>query len=77
MATPPNVNKVRRYEQWRTGQLDRLNDKPCCSPNGDYLDGWYNPHPLVPDFLTVNEVCELKRYFDRAYVRQLEQYDKD
>lgn len=70
MSTPPNITKVRRYEQWRTGQLDRLNDKPCCSFNGDYLDGWYCPSQAVPDFLTTGEVVTLKRHFDAAYLQQ-------
>lgn len=77
MATPPNINKVRRYEQWRTGQLDRLYNKPCCSTNGDYLDGWYNPNQYVPDFLTIGETATLRRHFNCAYAQQLEQYSKD
>lgn len=76
MATPPNINKVRRYEQWRTGQLDRLYNKPCCSTNGDYLDGWYNPSQVVPDFLTVGEAVTLKRHFDSAYATWLKELNE-
>lgn len=67
MASTININKVRRYEQWRTGQLDRLYDKPCCSTNGDYLDGWYNPNQIIPDFLTMNEAATLRNHFNNAY----------
>lgn len=76
MATPPNINKVRRYEQWRTGQLDRLYNKPCCSSNGDYIDGWYNPNQHIPDFLTIGEVATLKRHFDSAYATWLKELNE-
>lgn len=66
MTSAINIREVRRYEQWRTGQLDRLYNKPCCSTNGDYLDGWYSPNQAVPDFLTLNEAFTLKRHFDNA-----------
>lgn len=67
MASTINLRKVRRYEQWRTGQLDRLYNKPCCSTNGDYLDGWYNPNQIIPDFLTKNEAATLINHFNNAY----------
>lgn len=70
MVKKININKVRRYEQWRTGQLDRLYNKPCCSTNGDYLDGWYNPNQVVPEFLTTCEAFILKRHFDATYLQQ-------
>lgn len=76
MAKKINIDKVRRYEQWRTGQLDRLNNKPCCSSNGDYLDGWYNPNQYVPEFCTVDEAFTLSRHFTAANQQQNKSINK-
>ena len=49
------------YETWLQGQEDRRNGKPCSSANGKYLDGWYNPDQVVPDFLTLDETIAYRR----------------
>lgn len=52
--------KVRMYKAFRIGQVDRLNGKPCGSAKGLYLDGWYAPDVLCPDFLTLDEFATVR-----------------
>ena len=53
---------VQKYTQWLHGQDDRKRGNGCLSANGKYLDGWYNPDQIVPDFLTVDRLIECKKY---------------
>ncbi len=52
---------LKRYKNWLNGQKDRLDKAPCISNNGDYLDGFYSPDAIIPDFLTQNEAADLRR----------------
>ena len=49
------------YRNWLQGQSDRLAGNPCVSTNGKYLEGFYQPDAIIPDFLTPNEAAELRR----------------
>lgn len=53
---------VQKYTQWLHGQDDRKQGNGCLSASGKYLDGWYNPDQIVPDFLTVDRLIECKAY---------------
>jgi len=55
-----NDKKRRNLEQFRQGQKDRKEDAGCRSSNGRYLEGWYAPDKVLPDFLTMNELKELE-----------------
>ena len=55
-------NKLLQYRAWLAGQSDRLNNKPCISTNGKYLDGWYSPEKIIPDFLTHDQAAIVRRY---------------
>ncbi len=53
--------KLNLYRQWYKGLMDRLGGLPCASTNGKYLDGWYSPEAIIPDFLTHKEAARLRR----------------
>jgi hypothetical protein len=52
---------LNRYKKWRAGHLARLEGKTCAENNGDYLDGYYSPDAIIPDFLTHKEAARLRR----------------
>lgn len=56
-----DLRKLSRYRRWRDGHMARLEGKPCAESNGDYLDGFYSPDAIIPDFLTHNEAARLRR----------------
>lgn len=49
-------DEIRRVNNYRQGQYDGRQKKPCASANGDYLNGWYDPFEEVPPFLTLAQV---------------------
>lgn len=57
---PLSRDEGKRVNNYRQGQYDRRQDKPCASSNGDYLNGWYDPFEEVPPFLTITQV----KYFN-------------
>jgi len=61
--------KLRRYRNWLDGNSDRLAGKPCRNQDGDYLDGWYSPDALIPEFLTHNEAADLRREIAKDAVK--------
>ena len=52
--------KLKEYKVWLEGQSDRLTGQPCKSADGLYLDGWYAPEAIHPDFLTHPEAIKLR-----------------
>jgi hypothetical protein len=50
------------YRWWLQGQSDRLAGKPSASANGRYLEGWYSPERMHPEFLTPNQAATLRKY---------------
>lgn len=36
------TRQANRANQWELGRADRLNNQPCSSVNGAYLEGWYS-----------------------------------
>ncbi len=56
-----NELKKRRWlRDYRQGQADRKAGKPCSSTNGRYLEGWYDLHRRLPDFLTESQLKEIE-----------------
>lgn len=53
--------KLKEYKVWLEGHSDRLTGQPCKSADGLYLDGWYSPERIIPDFLTHPEAAKLRR----------------
>lgn len=54
--------KLNNYKAWLRGQSARLEGRPCAETNGKYLDGFYSPDAIVPDFLTADETALLRRH---------------
>jgi hypothetical protein len=52
---------LNNYKRWLRGQSDRLEGKPCAENHGVYLDGFYSPDAIIPDFLTHTEAARLRR----------------
>jgi len=64
---------LQQYKRWLQGQEDRRNGNGCLSANGKYLDGWYNPTHVIPDFLTPAETCAYHRALARRALRREQQ----
>lgn len=50
-----------RLKKFRQGQVDRLSGKPASSADGTYLDGWYTPYQVCPDWLTPGRLKEIEK----------------
>lgn len=58
----------RKLKIFRDAQADRRRGLPCGSANGTYLDGWYAPNKLLPDFLTWDVLEKIEHYSVRTRI---------
>ena len=59
--------QAENYANWRKGLMDRLSGQPCRSANGKYLDGWYSPKLVIPEFLTHKQASEIRRNHPKTF----------